>query len=140
MPFRRSIARAIRLGRGAPQPGLVLASSCRSSERVWVENAIRAAETEAIFRDVNETLAQQQTPAGGEMTVLCECSNDSCAAIIAIPEPEYERVRSEGARFLVRPGHVAAEIEIVVEQKPDFWVIEKIGAAGDIAEETDPRA
>jgi len=105
-----------------------------------VENPVRAAETEAIFRDVNETLAEQQSPRAGSMTVLCECSNDACAESITLTEEEYERVRSEGARFLVRPQHVAAGIEVVVERNPQFWVIEKIHKAGDIAEETDPRA
>ena len=105
-----------------------------------MENPIRAAETEAIFRDVNETLAdQEQAAPAGEMTVLCECSNDACAESLSLSQAEYERVRSEGTRFLVRPGHVSEGIEIVVERRPDYWAIEKIGTAADIARETDPR-
>ena len=105
-----------------------------------MDDAVRAAETEAIFRDVNETLAEQQAAPDSELTVLCECSNDSCAESITLSESDYERVRSEGTRFLVCPGHVADAIEVVVEKNADFWVIEKVGTAGEIAEDTDPRA
>jgi hypothetical protein len=130
-------------GSCASSRGEVLASSGRSTGGDGtLEDAVRAAETEAIFRDVNETLAeqqQQQSPPDRELTVLCECSNDSCAESITLSESDYERARSEGNRFLVFPDHVAKAIEVVVEQNPDFWVIEKVGTAGEIAEDTDPR-
>jgi uncharacterized Fe-S cluster-containing radical SAM superfamily protein len=105
-----------------------------------LDDVVRGAETEAIFRDVNETLAEQQTSPDRRLTALCECSNDSCAESIELSERDYERVRSEGTRFLVCPDHVTEAIEVVVERNPDFWVIEKVGTAGAIAEETDPRA
>jgi hypothetical protein len=105
-----------------------------------LDDAARAAETEGIFRDVNETLAEQQASLTGELTVLCECSNDSCAESVTLTESEYDRVRSEGTWFLVCPDHVAQAIEVVIERHHDFWVIEKVGPAGEIAERTDPRA
>jgi hypothetical protein len=105
-----------------------------------LDNPVRAAETEAIFRDVNETVAEQQASNADELTVLCECSNDLCAESITLSESAYEHVRSEGTQFLVRPDHVSPDIEVVIQKHPEFWVIEKVGEAGEIAEESDPRA
>jgi hypothetical protein len=104
--------------------------------------AARAAETEAIFRDVNEMVVEDQ-PAGApeaEVVVLCECSNDSCAESLRVTRSEYERVRSEATHFLVAPDHIAPDIEIIVERQRGHWVIEKIAKAGEIAEEEDPRS
>ena len=111
-----------------------------SSRELWVvEKAVRAAETEAMFRDVNETVVERGQPADGEMTILCECSNDSCTETIVVSRVDYERVRSHATHFFVRPEHVEPGIELVVERQPDYWVIEKVGKAGEVAEQTDPR-
>jgi len=41
---------------------------------------------------------------------------------------------------VLSPGHAIAAIEAVVETEPDHVVVEKIGAAGAVAEALDPRA
>jgi hypothetical protein len=105
-----------------------------------MEDVTRAAETEAIFRDVNEAVVERQEPADTRTPILCECSNDSCAESIVVSRVDYERIRAGSTCFFVRPEHVAAGMEVVVERHPDYWVIEKIGKAGEIAEETDPRS
>jgi hypothetical protein len=105
-----------------------------------VEDATRAAETEAIFRDVNETIVEQQPADGAVTTLLCECSSDACAESVVVPRDDYERVRAFATRFFVRPRHVTPEIEVVVERLPAYWVIEKHGEAAEVAEETDPRS
>jgi uncharacterized protein (DUF1499 family) len=50
---------------------------------------------------------------------------------------EYEHIRAEPTRFVVRPGHVVAEIETVVETVPGHQVIEKHGEAGKTAADLD---
>jgi hypothetical protein len=35
----------------------------------------------------------------------------------------------------VAPGHVAGDVEVVVEEYPDFWLVDKQGKAKDIVEE-----
>jgi hypothetical protein len=42
--------------------------------------------------------------------------------------------RAEPNRFAVAPGHIAQNFEAVVKQFPGFWLIEKVGAAGRVAE------
>jgi hypothetical protein len=52
---------------------------------------------------------------------------------------DYERIRGEPRRFLVRPRHEDPTVERVVEERPEFVVVEKLGPAGELAEATDPR-
>jgi hypothetical protein len=105
-----------------------------------MKDVTRAAETEAIFRDVNETVVEHHDSADPQTPILCECSNDSCAESIVVSRDDHERIRARSKRFFVRPEHVTTGIEVVVERQPDYWVIEKVGRAGEIAEETDSRS
>jgi hypothetical protein len=43
-------------------------------------------------------------------------------------------VREDDARFAVAPGHVDQEHETVVLRRERYWVIEKGGLAGKIAD------
>ena len=43
-------------------------------------------------------------------------------------------VRAMPTQFLVAPGHVAENFEALVEAFPRFWVVDKVGRAGEIAE------
>jgi hypothetical protein len=43
-------------------------------------------------------------------------------------------VRSRGNRFAVAPGHIADDGEKLVKEYPHFWMVEKRGVAGEIAE------
>lgn len=96
----------------------------------------RLALNEALFRDVNERIREisdtfEQTDATYDF--LCECSDPACAERVVLTPAEYERVRSEPTRFVVAKGHALPEIESVVEQASDHVIVEKQGAAGDIA-------
>ena len=97
---------------------------------------------EALFRDVNETVAQAtgQRLDDQPALFLCECVDEFCAESIALTRDEYEHVRAEPDHFIVKPGHVLPDIERIVEQHRDYWVIEKFGDAGEVAEDTDPRS
>jgi len=55
---------------------------------------------------------------------------------------EYERARRDPRYFLCTPGHeiVGPGIGRVVERTSKFVIMEKLGLAGDVAEERDPRA
>ena len=46
---------------------------------------------------------------------------------------EYEYIRAEPTRFVVKKNHVVREIEHVVETVPDHVVVEKHGEAGNVA-------
>ena len=97
----------------------------------------RAGENEAAFRAVNERVEQLTECAEGEF--VCECVRLDCAERLIVPVEEYERARSHGDRFIVAAGHEDRRFERVIDQGRGWLVVEKIGEAGQVAEETDPR-
>ena len=102
--------------------------------------AERRAKNESVFREVNERLAELGEELGDDtVELVCECGDPACSEPLAIPVSVYEAVRARGRRFVVAPGHQHSELEQVVEEHPDYLVVEKSGEAGEIAEETDPR-
>src|SRR6478672_7876080 len=102
----------------------------------------RLAKNEAVFRTVNEVIDQQASKFGGldEYEFVCECATSDCFERIALTRVEYESVRQHATRFFVRPGHEDLQVELVVESYPTFVVVEKDGAAAEVALDTDPRA
>jgi hypothetical protein len=96
----------------------------------------RLAMNEALFREVNERIREISDTFGREDATydfLCECSDPSCTKKVVLTRAEYERVRADSTRFVVAKGHAMPEIEAVVEQAEDHVVVEKEGAAADIA-------
>ena len=103
----------------------------------------RLARNEALFREVNERINEMAGTLGSDQDTyeyLCECSDPSCAERIPLTFEEYERVRAEGTRFVVAPGHEVHSIEEIVEQADGHEVVEKVGVAGEVAARLDPRA
>jgi hypothetical protein len=52
---------------------------------------------------------------------------------------EYEHVRARPTHFVLVPTHEIPEVERVVEREAGYVVVEKVGEAARVAEETDPR-
>jgi hypothetical protein len=101
----------------------------------------RLARNEALFREVNERVADVSPEGDGQGMVefLCECADDACKEAIALLRSEYEAVRSDPRQFVVVPGHEVADIELVLTEGKRYAVVRKVGAAGELAEATDPR-
>ena len=101
----------------------------------------RLAHNEVVFRSVNESIEQQAITFGGldAYEFICECAQSTCFDRIELTLGEYERVRAEGTRFVVVPGHENPEVELVVETYPTFSLVEKDGPAGIVADDEDPR-
>lgn len=102
--------------------------------------AAQAARNEDIFRELNEHLEAASSGDDEEVKgFVCECSDISCTALLAVPLEEYERVRRHSTRFIVAAGdeHVDTTIEHVVERWPTFWIVEKTGVAGAVADALD---
>jgi hypothetical protein len=98
--------------------------------------AKRLAMNEALFRDVNERIREiSDTFVQKDATYdfLCECSDPGCTKKVVLTRAEYEDVRSDSTRFVVAKGHVMPEIESVVDRAKDHVVVEKDGAAADVA-------
>ena len=52
----------------------------------------------------------------------------------------YESVRADPQQFVVLPLHYTPEVEELVTENADFWVVRKTGDAGDYVEKLDPRS
>jgi hypothetical protein len=95
------------------------------------------AENEAIWRAINEL----EPPEPGRVEdIYCECGRAGCPARVRVDHATYERVRADPSRFFVLAGHELPDVEVVVERHDAFFVVEKTGLAGIVAEETDPRS
>ncbi len=96
---------------------------------------VRQAQNEALFREVNERIAELGEKAeaslpDGNVEFLCECGAEGgCGQRVRVPLDAYERARSQDDRFVVRPGHETPELERAVEWTDDYVVVDKIAAA-----------
>ena len=119
-----------------------LVSRPRSEERVGILQQERAARNEALFREINERLAQlndaldEHSPLG---TWMCECQDTDCHEPVEMTLTEYRGVREEPNRFVIvaNGAHLYPEVERVVEETDRYWLVEKTGVAGEIAVELD---
>ena len=105
--------------------------------------AERLATNEAFFRTLNENIrgaVDRYGADGHAYSFICECSDPACMERVTLSTAEYERVRADGTRFVLAPGHDSAPIETVVAEHGDHVVVEKVGVAGDVALALDPRA
>jgi hypothetical protein len=108
----------------------------------------RVAGNEALFREVNERMAEAAEHFAGTaederapLDFVCECGRAGCAEKMAMSLAEYERVRSEATHFAVVPGHELPEVERVVERHATYLVVEKRESDADhVARETAPRS
>jgi hypothetical protein len=101
----------------------------------------RIAHNETLFREVNERIEAGQWPTerGEPVAFRCECGSLRCNLLVELTLEDYEHVRASATHFLLIPGHEIPAIERVVERDAGYVVVEKVGEAGRIAEETDPR-
>jgi hypothetical protein len=99
------------------------------------------ARNEALFREVNERVADVSRERDGAAGIdfLCECADDACKAAITLKRSEYEAVRSDPRQFVIVPGHVVADIELVLSEGDRYAVVRKTGRAGELVEAIDPR-
>ncbi len=101
----------------------------------------RIGKNESLFREANEGIERGLWPGEEEQKVpfRCECARPDCGATVRLTPAEYESVRANPRRFVVIAGHEVLSAEFVVARRPDYLVVEKVGDAGAVAEELDPR-
>jgi hypothetical protein len=111
-------------------------------DQVLTDDEERIARTEALFRDVNERIAESaERFDADEATFVCECADRSCTERVDASLTDYERVRAEPTRFLLADGHEDTRVERVVERRRGFAVVEKFNAiVARIVRRHDPRA
>jgi hypothetical protein len=89
----------------------------------------RRAITEALFRDVNERIAESAERFDATGTeFVCECADPNCIHRVSATLAEYEEVREEATTFLVAPGHEQGDIEKVVSDRGRFRIVDKVQA------------
>lgn len=103
--------------------------------------AERIAQTESLFREVNERIAESAVRSGtDETSFVCECADAACTHRVEASLAEYETVRDHGATFMLVPGHDDERVEAVVEQQGGHAIVEKQEpTVREIAVELDPR-
>jgi hypothetical protein len=101
----------------------------------------RIALNQSTFREANERIeaAADAMELVGPVPFICECPDRSCVEIVRVNLDSYEVVRQHPRRFFTAPGHqqiaVDAGAAVVTEELSDYVVVEKIGKAGEVAEE-----
>lgn len=98
------------------------------------------AENESLFRSANERIeleAESGGYRGEKVPFLCECPDMSCTDVVLLTLEDYESIRTGPTHFFVVPGHqevaVRAGVAIVIEDRDDICISEKVGIAGEIA-------
>lgn len=106
------------------------------------ERKRRAGRNQALFREVNERIASLsvlEPPLDQQWEFICECADPDCMTMITMTGAEYQHVRSQPTYFFVAAGHVAGDVETVVADVGRYVIVDKQGAAADVAVGTDPR-
>jgi hypothetical protein len=98
----------------------------------------RLARNQATFRAINnrlEELLEGRDDRVLREDFLCECARDSCAEHIMLTLSAYRQVRASSTTFAVFPTaeHVFSDVESVVAREDGYWIVEKEGAAGEVA-------
>ena|SRR5579862_6855260 len=96
----------------------------------------RIAENEVAFRTANESLRSVFVRAEAveeAFPFLCECGDTNCTTLVLLPLEIYADLREHPDWFVIAPGHKQLETERVLEETDTYHLIEKTGAAGDIA-------
>ena len=107
-----------------------------------MDDKVKRAQTEALFRDVNERIAESAHRFDADSTqFVCECADANCTHRVEATLEEYEDVRADGTTFLLAPGHAHDDIERVVADRGHFHIVEKMQATvRATVERLNPRA
>jgi hypothetical protein len=102
----------------------------------------RIAKTEALFRDVNERIAEaSERFEAEEAEFMCECADPGCAERLEVPLAEYEQVRQNGTTFLLDPDHIQPEVERIVEHRSGYAIVKKVDeVVARMVQRLNPRA
>jgi len=101
----------------------------------------RIARTEALFREVNERIAESAERFGSDdASFVCECADATCSDRVEVALDDYQDVREDGAQFLLAKGHERVDVERVVLRFAGFNVVRKFKpAVRRIVERMNPR-
>jgi len=96
----------------------------------------RIAENEVAFRTANESLRsvfEHANEVDELFPFLCECGDSGCTVLVLLPLDVYADMREHPDRFVIASGHKQLDTERVLDETEEYQLIQKTGAAGDIA-------
>lgn len=106
-----------------------------------MSHATRNAHIQSLYREVNEGIALMgegwDTPM---LELLCECGTARCTERIEMSPDDYELLRADATRFVLRPGHEDGAAETVVRSTPEYLIVANHGRAATVAIRKDPRS
>ena len=88
----------------------------------------RREQNQKLFRTGNERLSDAlggRLPEAARVPFLCECADEFCDARVEVTLPEWETVASEPNHFVMVPGHLRSEGEVVVGALEAYDVVRK---------------
>ena len=100
----------------------------------------RIVRNDAIFREANEGIreaAEDHLEGGEQVPFLCECADENCRELVQLTLAEYQSIRSDPRLFVNVAGHQASAHgwAEAIASRDGHVVVEKVGLAGDLAEE-----
>jgi hypothetical protein len=104
-----------------------------------VPRIARKAQNQALFREVNERIAEVGSglDESEEREFICECAHLGCTALVPLAPAAYARVRDDPTTFLVLAGHEDTGHEEVIEDAGAYLIVRaKPGPAEEIARDT----
>lgn len=94
---------------------------------------------DSIFRQANERINEfaEAQQVEDSTPFICECADMACQEVIHMTPAEYSWIRKGARQFLNVPGHEASSQgwAQVIERHDFYVVVEKIGPAGDVADQ-----
>jgi hypothetical protein len=97
---------------------------------------------ETNSREINEWIDESAVSAdpGGTRPYVCECSDGTCKATIALTHVEYEEVRAHGTHFAIARDHESPDLDVMVSERTLFTIVRKLpGLPARLANASDPR-
>jgi hypothetical protein len=88
----------------------------------------RAAQNEALFREVNARIEELDASFGvthTTFTMVCECGSSACVDHIEISHEEYAEIRGDPTWFAVLPDHEDLRVESIIDDRGRYLVVEK---------------
>jgi hypothetical protein len=90
----------------------------------------RREQNQKIFRTGNERLSeavnqQEQVPETASVPFLCECADEFCDGRVELERAQWESIASNPNEYVMLPGHLRSEGEVVVGAFEGYEVVRK---------------
>jgi hypothetical protein len=90
----------------------------------------RREQNEKVFRMGNERLSDaveehKKVPETAKVPFLCECADEFCDGRVELERSQWKSIASNPNEFLMLPGHLRSEGEVVVGEFDGYEIVRK---------------